>query len=441
MNVNATLSALLLAATVCTACTSSSDGPGDSAPRDGSAPTTEASSPKPGPSGPSFCDLPGVDSPLIQVPEGFCVREYYPTLLLESRVMRFSPGGDLFVAVPSVATPGGAANGLGGIVILPDDDRDGIADRQVVYAGGSPGVVDNACGAREQDPEDVSCVHGLAFKDGYLYFTRSDEVRRTQYTAGQRAKAGASELVATLGGGGSAGVRWTHTLAFGKDGMLYVSRGRFDTSTCSADDMKVGAVLAIDVESGAALPVQAVTVADGFRNPMYLRASPKTNDVFAAELSGDNWFGIGGREKLAVVEPSGRWGYPCCVGKNMPALSGSMNDCADIGEELISIPLSNTPFGFDFEPGNFPSPYTNGAFFALHGAFGMPWRGTGLSWLPVDGVTGRPTGALGSFATGWSSNFPGRATDAVFAPDGRLFVIDDTQGRIFWIAPRSLARP
>ena len=35
----------------------------------------------------------------------------------------------------------------------------------------------------------------------------------------------------------------------------------------------------------------------------------------------------------------------------------------------------------------------------------------------------------------------GRATDAVFAPDGRLFIADDTTGKIYWVAPRTLAAP
>ena len=35
----------------------------------------------------------------------------------------------------------------------------------------------------------------------------------------------------------------------------------------------------------------------------------------------------------------------------------------------------------------------------------------------------------------------GRATDAAFAPDGRLFIADDTAGKIYWLAPRTLASP
>jgi len=75
--------------------------------------------------GKKFCELPGVDTPDLQVPPGFCAREFTTTPVMEARVLRFAPNGDLFVAVPSMLTPGGAADGVGAIVVLPDDDGDG----------------------------------------------------------------------------------------------------------------------------------------------------------------------------------------------------------------------------------------------------------------------------------------------------------------------------
>jgi hypothetical protein len=38
-------------------------------------------------------------------------------------------------------------------------------------------------------------------------------------------------------------------------------------------------------------------------------------------------------------------------------------------------------------------------------------------------------------------NDHGRATAVTFAPDGRMFVGDDTNGEIFWVAPVGLMRP
>jgi glucose/arabinose dehydrogenase len=394
-------------------------------------------------SGTAFCDLPGENTDQIDVPDGFCAREFYAPRLLEARVIRFAPNGDIFIAAPSIGTPGGASAGPGAIVVLPDDNHDGVADSELVYAGGSPATA--ACSTLEVDPNNLSCVHGIAFSDGYLYLTRSDEVRRIRYSPGDRKARGASEFVANLGGSASPESRWTHTLDRGADGTMYVSRGRFESSgQCTGAQMTLGAVFSLPVGGGAGVPVTPTRLADGFRNPMYIRYSTRTSELYAAELTGDTWGGVGGREKLSLIKPGGRWGYPCCVAKGKPLFAGNESICADIGNELLSMPLNDTPFGFDFERGKFPAPYTNGVFFALHGAFGQPWRGTAIAWTPTDQdghpVAG-PSGGVQTFATGWSNKFPGRATDVAFAPDGRLFVIDDTQGRIFWIAPKTLKLP
>lgn len=391
--------------------------------------------------GKRFCELPGADAPDIFVPPEFCVREFTTTPIMEARVLRFAPNGDLFVAAPSMLTPGGASDGPGAIVVLPDDDADGRADAVLTYAGPSPRN-GSTCATLEADPKNLACVHGLLFSGGYLYFTRSDEVRRFPYTAGQRAAPPAtSELVATLGGAAIADVRWTHTLEQPKSGGIYVSRGRMDTSACSPEEMKRGAVFALHVDGKAPVPVTPELVADGFRNPMYLRCSPSScGDCYASELTGDNWGGVGGREKVALLAKKGEsWGYPCCVARDVSAPGWDAQNCANVGHEHVAIPLHDTPFGLDFDRGGFPEPYRHGLFAALHGVI-TSFGGTGVVWLKTDPTSLRPVGEPKLFVAGFGSP-SGRATDVVFAPDGRMFVADDTSGKIYWVAPRTLAAP
>lgn len=392
--------------------------------------------------GKKFCELPGTDATDLQVPPEFCVREFTTTPVDEARVLRFAPNGDLFVAAPSMTTSGGATDGLGAIVVLPDDDHDGKADSVVTYAGSFPRNGNTSCGPLESDANNLACVHGLLFTGGYLYFTRSNEVRRVPYAAGDRAMPAApSELVSTLGGMVVPDVRWTHTLEATRDGSIWVSRGRSDTSACSAEEMAAGAVLSLRVDATTKLPVKPEVVADGFRNPMFLRCSPSScGDCYTAELTGDNWDGVGGREKLALLEKKGEsWGFPCCVAQGIPAPGWSAQSCTSVGRELVAIPLHDTPFGFDFDRGAFPEPYKHGVFVALHGVI-TSFGGTGVVWLKTDPVSLRPTGTPTMFVKGFGKP-SGRATDAVFAPDGRLFIADDTSGKIYWVAPRTLAAP
>jgi hypothetical protein len=72
--------------------------------------------------------------------------------------------------------------------------------------------------------------------------------------------------------------------------------------------------------------------------------------------------------------------------------------------------------------------------------------------IEVDQATGLPkpgsnlpnvsNGAMGDFGTGWDDGTRGhgRPSSVVFADDGRLFVGNDNNGDIFWIAPLDLAR-
>lgn len=394
--------------------------------------------------GMKFCDLPGTDTPDLTVPDGFCAREYTTTPVKEARVLRFAPNGDLFVVSPSMGTPGGAIDGTGGILVLPDDNKDGVADSVLTFAGPYPRDQNASCATVEADGENMSCTHGILFDGGYLYYTRSDEVRRVAYAAGQRAKAGASELVAPLLGGGGSEMRWTHTLEKTKSGSIYASRGRFDASGCQTSDMEKGAVLEIHIEDPSkTFPITPEVVGNGFRNPMYIRCAPNScGDCYANELTGDGWDGTGAAEKVALLaEPKGQsWGFPCCVGPNKYAPGSDMSgfDCANAGPERVRIPLHDTPFGLDFERGLFPAPYTHGIFTAIHGVV-TSFGGTGVIFEQVDPRSLRPTGAASVFVKGFRPY--GRATDVTFAPDGRLFVADDTSGRIFWVAPRTLQMP
>jgi len=392
--------------------------------------------------GKTFCDLPGPEAAGLSVPPEFCIREFTTAPLTEPRVIRFAPNGDLFVAAPSMNTPGGAGNGPGAILVMPDDDGDGRADSVLTFAGGSPRSGSNNCAGLEADPTNLACVHGLLFSGGYMYYTRSDEVRRVPYTQGARvAPGGPSELVATLGGAGLNDIRWTHTLEQNKDGSIWVSRGRFDTSTCSQSEMEIGAVFSLPIGGNATLPVTPVLVANGFRNPMYVRCSPGScGDCYTNELSGDGWDGQGGHEKLALLEKKGQsWGYPCCIQQGVAANTAGTADCSNVGRELVSIPLHDTPFGFDFDRGAFPGDYRHGVFVALHGVV-PSFGGSGVVWMKTSPGSLRPTGEATMFIHGFGKPV-GRATDVAFAPDGRMFVADDTSGKIYWVAPRTLAAP
>jgi glucose/arabinose dehydrogenase len=350
---------------------------------------------------------------------GFCLKTF--AQIPEARALAFAPNGDLFVSSPSESAPGGANGGAAALLILSDDDHDGVAEVHTFLS---------ALDAQGNKPTEV---HGLTLGGGYIYFTTKATVWRTPYVDGQRATTGVPEdlgLPASYAMGG----RWTHGLARSVGGTLYTSRGGFATCGGATPPGDIGTI-----GGGGALTM----VATGFRNPMYLRCH-RTDEVCAAMELGED-LELGATEKMLNLHANTNYGFPCCQSMGRPSASSMMMSCATVTKEDASFPLSDTPFGFDWEPGNWPAPFTNGVFVALHGsAYSIPaWKGAAIVYAPTDPTTHMPVQDWTPFQGGWgpAGSALDRPSDVTFSPDGRMFIADDTSGNVFWMAPTTLAAP
>jgi glucose/arabinose dehydrogenase len=371
------------------------------------------------------------DLSFIRLPIGFCV--HYFGNVRNTRKLRFAPNGDLFVASPSKFSTSNGQNGRAEIVILPDDDGDGTADSVVTYLG--------------QLPETV----GLLFTDGFLYYQDRTRIMRVPYTAGDRAPAGDSEEVVNISY--SSFLHWPKSIDQSDDGTIYVTNGGDETDPCPPKEVR-GSIWKVDGSPNGAL------VAQGFRNPISLRCVRGHNTCFAIELTRDYSTPQGGREKLLPVREGDDWGFPCCATKDRPYDDRPGPDCSGVAQEINSFFVGNTPFDLDYELGKWPEPWGNRAYVPIHGAYGS-WKGARLVGIELDAMTGQvlpgsdlsgmSRGAMADFATGWDPtevNSPcaargrcSRPTAVAFAPDGRLFMGNDTTGEIIWIAPMGLAPP
>ena len=372
---------------------------------------------------PTFCGR-GVDVRGATPPAGFCLKEY--ATVSEARTLAFAPNGDLFVGAPSESAPGGASGGPGAILLLTDVNGDGVVEPHTFL--------------KEKIPTgtgSLTDVHGIALGGGYLYFTTQASVWRTPYTTGQLV-ASAPPVDLHLPDSFNMGGRWTHGLALSKGGALYASRGEY--GSC-------GSSLGGDI-SAVGSDGKLTTVASGFRNPMYMRCHAQDEVCAAMELGEDLL--TGAREKMLLLHPSTKYGYPCCTTMDAP-IAGYTGDgggvlCDDVTKETASFPLSDTPFGFDWEPGTWPAPFTGAIFVALHGSAysSPPWEGEGIVYAPTDPTTHAPTQDWQKFFGGFSpdpANDLHRPADIAFSPDGRMFFADDTSGRVFWVAPTTLMVP
>jgi glucose/arabinose dehydrogenase len=161
-------------------------------------------------------------------------------------------------------------------------------------------------------------------------------------------------------------------------------------------------------------------------------------------------------EELMQVNQGDDFGWPYCYyavdSKRLvlaPEYGGNGKDvgqCAQKKEPVATFPAHWAPNALMFYTGSqFPAKYKSGAFIAFHGSWNRapePQGGFNVVFQPLDGA-GKSAGRYEVFADAFSPNIgSGRASAAsgahrptglAQAPDGSMYVADDTGGRIYRI--------
>jgi glucose/arabinose dehydrogenase len=402
----------------------------------------------------AFCALPGsviwteqghgevaggpspVDLSWLNLPPNFCAH-YYATVP-DVRQLRVAPGGELFATSPTAQTTGGNyIEGKANVFVLPDDNRDGVADQTSEFVSHPPGTAG-----------PLPNTQGLLFANGNFYFQDGPTLQGLAYKAGDRQMSGTPQAVTTITAPQDM-LHWSKVMDVAADGTMYITNGGSQGDACLQGDPVRGAIFKLNPDGSTTL------VAKGFRNPIALRCESNHDVCLAAELAWDYSGDKGGREKLVPVRPGDDWGYPCCATQNLPYTgvtyaNGATPDCSGVAPESDGFVIGHTPFGLDFETGKWPSPYNDRVYVTLHGVAGT-WEGARVVGIALDPATGLPmtaselqptsnSNAMLPFASGWDDNKQdhGRPAAVTFAPDGRMFLGDDNRGLIIWIAPVGL---
>jgi glucose/arabinose dehydrogenase len=349
------------------------------------------------------------------VTRGFFLRKF--ASVVSPRVMSVAPNGDIFVSSPARATPGGEGGGPGAIIVLSDDNHDGIAE-STTFADG------------------LGDVHAVAVRGGFVYFSTESVAYRTPYAAGQRRENSAMREV-VFNYPSNSDSRWTHGLDVRADGTVVTTAGVWGTSRECGMRPNQGEIFRVPAGG------QPSRVVQGLRNPLYVRCHRTNPLCIAAELGDDRGPTWGALEKLIAIDDTTQdVGFPCCVSQSRTSpFNGGAFDCSTVTPGVATFELQLTPFGLDWEPGLWPEPFNRGIFVALHGSYySVPkWAGASVVFARTD-ASGRPTGAFMPFLLGFGPDGTPleRPSDVAFAGDGRLFIADDHAGAIYWIAPDDL---
>ena len=202
--------------------------------------------------------------------------------------------------------------------------------------------------------------------------------------------------------------------------------------------------------------------ARGIRNSVAIAIEPKSNELYVVQHGRDNlssaWPELFTNEKSAEtpaeellhVTRGADFGWPYCyfdpeLGKRVlaPEYGGNGKDvgrCADKTGNVGHFPGHWAPNSLLFYTGNmFPAKYKDGAFIVFHGSWNrapLPNQGFKVVFQPM--ANGRATGPFeivvdGFYENGQSTALGGRPMALAQAPDGALYLSDDSRGRLWRI--------
>lgn len=264
--------------------------------------------------------------------------------------------------------------------------------------------------------------HGLAFDPEnrlHLYVATETAIFRVRTYSDAPL-----EKVADLPAGGR---HFTRSLAFGRDGRLYISIGS-TCDVCREENPEHGSIISMKKDGS-----DRQTVATGLRNSVFLTTQPGSGTLFATDMGRDHLGDNLPPDEVNVILAGRDYGWPLCYGNKIHDSDFDKNQyirdpCADSTSPIIELPAHVAPLGLAFLD-------DNTLLVAEHGS----WN----SSVPVGYKVERFRFSFGTwerddFLTGFLKGNAAiaRPVDVLPMPDGSVLVSDDKSGSIWRVTPQ-----
>jgi Raf kinase inhibitor-like YbhB/YbcL family protein len=357
----------------------------------------------------------------LKVPEGFSIAPF-ATGLKNARILAVAPNGTVYLS----------RRDQGDVLMLRDTDGDGRAD-------GAPVIVANRAGA-----------HGLAIRDNKLYLVTVKEL----FVADIKADGTLGELKMLLGDLPDSGQHPNRTMAFGPDGMLYLSVGS-TCNTCNESNPESATMLRVSPDGK-----QRSIFASGLRNTIGFGWQPATGEFWGMDHGIDYLGDEIQQEELNRLELGKQYGWPHVSGpgdiypqstpvgeitkeqwkaQSVPMVMGYSAHAAPMQLVFYSrAGIAPTAARAGAMPASaaFPAAYDGDAFVTMRGSWNRN-PASGYEIVRVRFSEGKPV-AFEPFATGFLTDggktHIARPVGLARAADGALLMADDANGVIYRIA-------
>jgi len=303
----------------------------------------------------------------------------------------------------------------GDVLLLQDDDDDGVMDTQSSVAS------------------DLPLVHGIAFRENVVYLATPTHVYRANVNPTTGIFSTPVSIIDDLPDGGQHPLR---TLGIGPvDDQLYISVGS-SCDACPETNPEHATILRAAL-TGASRTV----VARGLRNTIGFGWHPETNLLWGMDHGSDFRGNDTPPEELNQIRLGDDYGWPYCFGKRQvdpiiqdPPGTTKQEYCGLTEPSVLENQAHQAPIGMTFYTGTaLPPDYQDDAFVAMHGSWNR-FPPTGYSVRRVIFEDGEPQGfedIVGGFLVEAGTAYFGRPAGITTAPDGALLFSDDVNGVIY----------
>lgn len=385
----------------------------------------------------------------LKLPAGFCVTLFADSLT-GPRHLDVAPNGDVFVGLRGRAGSQQSADRVpGGVMVLRDADKDGIAERRAKVG-------------------DFSAT-SVKLVGGRLYTETGTAILRYAWNPGQMKLTGPDTIVSGLPGDRN---HTAKTFAIHGNNM-YVNHGS-PSNACQEKDRLAGSkgidpcpelatragIWRYDLNKTGQSITDGQRFATGTRNAVAIAIQPGTNQLYVVQhgrdMLSDNWPALftaaksaeTPAEELFQVNQGDDFGWPYCyfdpeLKQKMlaPEYGGdgkTQGRCEGKKGNVGYFPGHWAPNSLLFYTGNaLPAKYRNGAFIVFHGSWNrapLPQQGFKVVFQPM--ANGRASGPYevfvdGFYAEGQPTTLGGRPMGLAQGPNGELYLSDDSRGRIW----------